>query len=163
MPPNTCIALSATAGPVRAVVNHPERAERVPLNRADVVVLLVENDSELRRAMTLLIEGWGVQVLEAASGEEALELLGEIEILPDAALLDYHLGDGHDGRETALKLRTLSKGIGLRIISADRSTELQKDCAEAGLTLMSKPVDTGALKAFLLDVAKAKSALGPEG
>jgi CheY-like chemotaxis protein len=38
-------------------------------------ILLVEDDSELRRALRLNLEGFGHKVVEAADGQEAMELV----------------------------------------------------------------------------------------
>ncbi len=65
----------------------------------DRIAFLVENDEDLRRAMVLLLEKWGVSVLDAASGEEALALIEEIGILPDCVLVDHQLGSGMTGLE----------------------------------------------------------------
>jgi CheY-like chemotaxis protein len=111
----------------------------------DLIVLLVENDADLRRALALLLERWGVQVIEAASGEEALALLDEIGILPDRGLVDYRLGEGMDGLELAERLRAV--GMAVRLITADRSEALRG----ARVGVLAKPIAPEALAAFLRD------------
>ena len=109
----------------------------------DLIVLLVENDADLRRALALLLERWGGQVIEASSGEEALSLLDEIGILPDRGLVDYRLGAGMDGLELAGRL--MAAGMAVRLITADRSEALQG----AGVGVLQKPIAPEDLAAFL--------------
>ena len=135
------VTLPLAEGELRAVAV-PEGA---PQGLGDLIVLLVENDAELRRALALLLEGWGVQVIEAASGEEALALLDEIGILPDRGLIDYRLGSGMDGLAVAERLR--AAGMAVRLITADRSEALRG----GRVGVLAKPIAPGALAAFLRD------------
>jgi CheY-like chemotaxis protein len=113
------------------------------------VVLLVENDEDVARGVSLTIEGWGSDVLHAETGEAAARLLDELGIEPDALLLDYQLGDGMDGLATLEALRERHGDLPARIISADRSEALRARCAEAGVALLPKPLSRADLVEFL--------------
>jgi signal transduction histidine kinase len=114
-----------------------------------LVVLLVENDEDVARGVSLTIEGWGSDVLHAETGEAAARLLDELGIEPDALLLDYQLGDGMDGLATLEALRERHGDLPARIISADRSEALRARCAEAGVALLPKPLSRADLVEFL--------------
>jgi signal transduction histidine kinase len=113
------------------------------------IVLLVENDAELRRAMVLLLEKWGAAVIEAASGEEALALIEDLGILPDALIADQQLGVGISGLATLNALRARAPDLPARLISADRGDSLREAARHAGVGLLIKPVQPEALYAFL--------------
>lgn len=113
------------------------------------IVLLVENDAELRRAMVLFLEKWGVAVIEASSGEEALALIEDLGILPDALIADQQLGAGMSGLETLVALRARAPDLPARLLSADRGEGLREVAAQAGLGLLIKPVQPEAIYAFL--------------
>ncbi|KEO51797.1 PAS-domain containing protein [Thioclava pacifica] len=115
----------------------------------DIVVLLVENDAELSRAMTQLLEKWGVTVLDVSSGEEALELLEATELEPDACLIDFQLGDGMDGLTLIEVLRARHSDVPVRLVTADRSEALRKRAQPAQVEILTKPVPTAQLAAFL--------------
>ncbi len=115
-----------------------------------LIVLLVEDDVDLRRAMMMLLGKWDVSVLEAESAEAAIDLLEEIEIVPDAVLVDYQLGQGADGIALTQTLKARYGPIPSCVLSANRSPELRQQCAEAGLPLISKPIDASRLENFLL-------------
>ncbi len=128
-------------------VETPER-RRGPV-AADKIAFLVENDAELRRALGLLLEKWGMTVLEAASGEEALALIDEIGILPDIFIVDHQLGEGMTGIETLAVLRAAHGAVPARLITADRGPALQVLAGGAGIEILHKPIDPRALEAVI--------------
>ncbi len=121
------------------------------------IVLLIENDAELRRAMVLLLEKWGAAVIEAATGEEALALLDDLGILPDALVVDQHLGGGMTGLQTVASLRARAADLPATLISADRGDDLRLAAKAGGVGVMHKPVEPDALRAFLA----APTTIGP--
>lgn len=136
-----------TEGPRPAPISRPAMQNRI--------VFLVENDGDLRRAMGLLLEKWGISVLDAASGEEALELIEELGILPDCFIVDYNLGEGMDGLRFLAEVRARHGSVPARIVTADRRPELRAACAEAGAGLMIKPLDPRALETFIAGLPQA--------
>jgi CheY-like chemotaxis protein len=129
--------------PIDAVTSDPD------LQKRHLIVLLVENDDTLRRAMTTLLEKWGADVLDVASGQAAFDLLAEVEIVPDAMIIDYQLDVSMDGVTFATTLLRQFPDIETRIISANRTRELRQKCRSAGLELLLKPVDPQSLLDFL--------------
>lgn len=115
----------------------------------DRIALLVENDEELRHAISLLLERRGITVLEVASGEEALELVEEMGIVPDLYLVDQQLGDGLTGLETLMALNTRHGDRPARIITADRAPSVREACAAAEVEIIYKPIDPEVLEAFV--------------
>ncbi|WP_111400999.1 hybrid sensor histidine kinase/response regulator [Meridianimarinicoccus zhengii] len=134
------------AGTVRA----PQVSTSWRLKNRGMIVLLVEDDADLRRAMTVLLGKWDVSVLDADGAAAALALLDEIEITPDAVLIDYQLDGGADGVTLAQRLFDRYGRIPVCILSANRSAELRIRCAETGLPMISKPIDAAKLEQFLL-------------
>lgn len=133
------------------------KVARQRLKDSGLIVMLVENDAELRRALCLLIERWGGSVLDVGSAEEARDLLSDIGILPDALLADFHLGPGLDGLSLIRQVRAQDPTLPARVMSANRSPELHKLCQGAQIGLMNKPIDTEELEAFLYSAALSGS------
>lgn len=113
------------------------------------IALLIENDDNLRAALSMTMEAWGVQVLEAASTEVAADLLHEIGILPDVVIADYQLSDGKTGTDAIADLTRQFGHLPGCIISANRSPELAAYCKTANLPLLHKPIDAQMLKSAL--------------
>jgi two-component system, sensor histidine kinase len=114
---------------------------------AEKIAFLVENDADLRRALGLLLEKWGMTVLEAASGEEALALIEEIGILPDIFLVDHQLGDGINGIEFLAQIRAAHGPVPARLITANRGWDVRAAATSAGIEILYKPIDPRALEA----------------
>ncbi|MGR3804606.1 hybrid sensor histidine kinase/response regulator [Marinibacterium profundimaris] len=121
-----------------------------------IIVLLVENDRQLRRALSLHIEGWGGLVVPAESAEDAVELMNEAGIVPDALLLDYHLGEGPTGLDVYHRIAGQHGPCACRIVTADRSRNLRRYCTDHGLEILNKPIDRAQLLDFLNEVSAAK-------
>ncbi|MBN9886477.1 PAS-domain containing protein [Salipiger abyssi] len=140
------------AAPARPVSLGPARP--VGLAQAGLIALLVENEPQLRRAITVLMESWGVSVIEAEDAESALDLLADLELTPDALLLDYQLGPGMTGTELFREITTRLGRLPCAIVSADRSEALREACAALEIELLSKPVDRHRLGRFFDAVAR---------
>ncbi|MFP7673109.1 PAS-domain containing protein [Marivita sp. S0852] len=123
------------------------------LPKAGLIVLLVENDAQLRRALSILMESWGVSVIEAEDADSALELMQDLQITPDAVLLDYQLSPGATGTQLYEVFREKYGPVPGAIVSADRSADLRHETKRLGLQLLLKPVDRSKLVAFLQDTA----------
>lgn len=150
----TCFAVTVPLAET-AAQDPQTRTIRLAPRRAQAkgrMVFLVENDADMRRALTMAMESAGADVIDVTNAEEALDLLEELEITPDALLFDEDLGPGMPG--TAL-LREITERYGpipARILSAQRSTELQQRCDALGVPLLQKPIDTLDLDLFLSEL-----------
>ncbi len=68
------------------------------------VVLHVEDELIVRKAMALLLSSEGYSIISAASGPEALRLVAD-GIRPDLLIVDFNLEDAMNGAEAAEELR----------------------------------------------------------
>ena len=112
-------------------------------------VLVVEDERDIRAAMTTLLEGWGCHVIAAASGAEAHELLAASADVPDVVFADYRLPGGEDGIALLEALVRAHPSTSAILISGDIEPELLKRASDAGLTLLHKPVRPARLRALL--------------
>lgn len=78
-------------------------------------ILLVEDEDNIRKFTKINIEREGYQVLEAASGEEGIEIAEKEK--PDLAVLDIML-PGIDGFEVCRTLRKSIPSIGIIMLTA---------------------------------------------
>ncbi|TRW99670.1 response regulator [Paracoccus sp. M683] len=144
------VPMASEASPAPA--HEPARDGDLVLPDAGLIVLVVDDDTQIREAMVDLLDGWGVSVLEAGSYAEALTLLDEAGIVPDAVLLDHQLGEGETGLDLAREVEARFGRRPGRIVTADRSPALVEACLAEGLGLMPKPLNTDDLRAFLASV-----------
>ena len=115
----------------------------------NLIVLLIENDPNLRNALTMTMEHWGVQVIDCPDRTEAVGILREIGVSPDVIVADYQLDNDELGIEVINEIRKEFGAISACIISAIRTSDLSASCAESGLEFIQKPIDAKRLMAFL--------------
>ena len=107
-------------------------------------LLLVEDDARIRLALRLALADEGCEVVEAASGEEALELLASVSV--DVVLLDLML-PGMDGLEVCGTLRARGD-LPIIIVSARTDTSDVIGGLEAGADdYVTKPLVASELAA----------------
>jgi signal transduction histidine kinase/ActR/RegA family two-component response regulator len=128
-----------------------ERSESIPVaNFNGARILLVDDDMRNLLALTPVLEGWGLDVIAAGDGEEALETLAE-ESDVAVALLDVMM-PGLDGLELAGAIREQPRFATLPCIGL--SAKAGDDDRERWLALgvgdyLVKPVDLNELHSVL--------------
>src|SRR5882757_1977944 len=80
------------------------------------VVLIVDDEPDVRLIARVVLTSAGYDVIEASSGEEALAALSD-DVLPDAVLLDIRM-PGIDGWETLRRLRADKSALPVVIFTA---------------------------------------------
>ncbi|MEP1201297.1 MULTISPECIES: PAS-domain containing protein [Rhodobacterales] len=123
----------------------------------DRLLMLVEDNPQLAEATTAMIEGFGTTVINASNAQEALEILQDIQLVPDALLIDYQLGSGQTGTELYQELRGRYGKVPTAIVSAERTKVLRDTCKALGLELVSKPIEKNRLKGLLSDLFVTES------
>jgi CheY-like chemotaxis protein len=114
---------------------------------AGLRVLCVDNDHEILAGMRALLSRWQVEVLTAATVDDAL---GLVVHLPDVLLVDYHLHDRLDGLDTLDALREAAgRPVPGALLTADGSDTLKKSARERGYRVLTKPIKPASLRAFL--------------
>jgi two-component system KDP operon response regulator KdpE len=114
------------------------------------VILIVDDEQQIRRLLTISLESHGFTVAEAVTGEEGL-LRASMD-RPEAIILDLGLPD-MDGREVLRKLR-LTHQTPVVILSVRNSEQDIVSCLEDGADdYLVKPFRTGEL------IARVRTAL----
>jgi response regulator RpfG family c-di-GMP phosphodiesterase len=104
----------------------------------DLRILLVDDEPALRELLRVTFEGAEVTVVEAASGEEALALLGREQ--PDAIVLDLRL-PGIEGSDLCRRLRRdeLTSQLPIVVLSGGDSNELERARQAGADEVVRKP------------------------
>ncbi|WP_374015574.1 PAS-domain containing protein [Phaeobacter sp. A36a-5a] len=135
------VAPSGTASPDPAAV---------PLGQ--LIALLIVTDPDLRHALTLTMEQWGIDVLPCASEEDARALLTEIDVTPDVLVIDLQLGADQNGAEVITRLNRDLGALPACLISADRRPQVARLAQNTGARLFTKPIQPEQLRSFLDDL-----------
>ncbi|HEY4592499.1 MAG TPA: sigma-54 dependent transcriptional regulator, partial [Thermoanaerobaculia bacterium] len=110
-------------------------------------ILIVDDEGPIRRILSVLLRESRHRVSEAASGEEALALLGEksAEAKPDLVLLDLKL-PGIDGLETLKRLRALEPRLDVVMMTAHGTISSAVEAMRRGaFDYLTKPFDNDEL------------------
>ena len=131
----------------------------VPQARRPAVVLVVDDDAEVRAALGAGVRQLGYDVAEASSGAAALARI-ENGAPVDLVLTDHLMPDGVTGRELAARLSSLRPGLPLLLISGNVASI--PDPGSLRAQVLQKPVRLAEL-ARALDSALARRGASNSG
>ena len=113
------------------------------------MILLIEDESSVRRALERLLLTKGISVLAAASANEALTLITERRMRPDLVISDYNL-PGMNGIETIDAVReALAWEVPAIVLTGDTRSHVFKSVATHDLVVLVKPVHADDLLQFI--------------
>src|SRR4030095_580139 len=100
-------------------------------------VVVVDDETERREAMRLLLCRWGCQVVATASGAEAIEDLAHHMRLPNVVLADYKLPNNETGLGAIRAIRSATaEDVPAFIMTGDCSTSVDANLGEPGGALV---------------------------
>ncbi|MDP9606299.1 UNVERIFIED_ORG: signal transduction histidine kinase/FixJ family two-component response regulator [Variovorax paradoxus] len=148
--PQTDLLLQDLEAPVRHRFAAPELHGRL---------LLIDDEAEIRAAMTELLNAYSVDVLAVADEAQAVAALSspDAKQRPFAMLLcDYRLAGGEDGLEAGLRLRErFHLDVPLLLITGETSPERLQRARASGVPMLFKPVSAATLLQAVADLAAA--------
>ena len=111
--------------------------------------VLIVDDSRVSRMMARQFilsarPGWTVQ--DAASGEEALAMVGEVK--PALILIDVNM-PGIGGMAAAEQLRTICPGAHISLVTANVQNATRNRANELGIGFMEKPITEARIHALI--------------
>jgi two-component system KDP operon response regulator KdpE len=131
------------------------------MNQQVIRVLLVDDESAIRRALRPPLAELGFQVVEASRGEEALQLLRSGPV--DVVLLDVNM-PGIGGVETLRRIRAVAPRLPVIMLTVRDAEEEKVEALELGADdYVTKPFSTRELIARLrAAVRRVKAPARPE-
>ncbi len=112
-------------------------------------VLAVDNEDSILQGTVAVLDRWGCVVDTAGSYDDALAHLAQGNTY-DLYLIDYQLGSGGNGAELLEGFKRFDGGVVPGIImTGNTEPEFISSMAQAGYTLLHKPVKPAALRAVM--------------
>jgi DNA-binding response OmpR family regulator len=104
-------------------------------------ILIIDDDSDLRAAMRIVLEASGFTVGEAANGEEGFKVADRVK--PDAVIVDLMMETVDAGSKVSTKLKESGfKGPIFLLSAAGDTVRYNIDPRELGLAgIFQKPID----------------------
>ena len=116
-------------------------------------LLIVDDDQAIRRSLALSFRK-EFQILEAAAGEEALEIIKETQV--DIVLLDQRLPDA-DGTEVLKEIKRLSPDVPVIMLTAYGTVKSSVKAMKLGaFDYIEKPYDIEEVKLTVANALKLR-------
>jgi CheY-like chemotaxis protein len=117
------------------------------------MVLLVDDQADVRFMLSLYLEDEGLDFDEATSGEEALRLAADERY--ELILLDQRMPPGLSGIEVAERLRAAGDTTPVVLYSAYLSPDVEDRAIELGLRTINKGEPDRLVEAVRIELANA--------
>lgn len=125
--------------------------EKIASDRKTRRVLYVDDMRELREVARLALSRVGHTVACATDGHDAFEMVTADPAAYDIVITDHHMG-GMNGLELVMKLREISFGGRIAIVSSEINTEVADEYRRLGVErILYKPVELSDLRALVLE------------
>ena len=123
-----------------------------PADPASALILAIDDEAVVRRAMAELLSSWGHRVIAADGAETALAALkGKSQaamVVPDLIVCDFRLGQGQTGLQAIARLQA---ACGVRVpailLTGETAPEKLREAQGGGYPLLHKPLAPGRLRA----------------
>ncbi len=105
------------------------------------VIMVVDDEKEILDAMRAVLQAWKCEVLTAASGEEALQMIAQSNAKPELIICDYRLRGHEKGPNVISSVQlALNKRIPGVIVTGDTAPERIREAQTSGHLLLHKPI-----------------------
>jgi two-component system, OmpR family, KDP operon response regulator KdpE len=138
-------------GDVASLLVYTRFVPRIGMKPIEGRVLVVDDDPQIRRVMRTTLEAKGHEVIEAGSGEQALELAGSEKL--ELILLDFNL-PGRTGVETCREIRSVSTAPVIMLTVRDASQDKIEALDAGACDYITKPFAMGELLARIRAVLR---------
>jgi signal transduction histidine kinase/ActR/RegA family two-component response regulator len=117
------------------------------------LIVVIDDESAIQRAMSSLLTGWGHDVVTGGSGDEAMQRLSSRPDRPDLVICDYRLREGENGIGVIQRMRSeYNQDIPAMLITGDTAPDRLAEARESGLILLHKPVPNSKLRAAIVNL-----------
>jgi signal transduction histidine kinase len=124
-----------------------------PAGRLPRRVLLIDDEADIREAMTVLLRAWSIEVVAVCDEQAAVDALSRAHVpsqQADMLICDYRLPEGVNGLDVGLRLhRRFGIERPLLLITGETAPESLRHAREAGVPMLFKPVNVAALRRAL--------------
>lgn len=134
-------------------IGETEINERIGGEFMGLTALVLEDDENLRNALTELLERWGIVVSSLDSFGDVPANLRALEIEPDFIITDYRLRGGVEGTRLVEQVRE-SLGIDCPaiVVTADTNPQLIRGIRDRGFPVLIKPVSPPSLRVLMHNI-----------
>jgi signal transduction histidine kinase/CheY-like chemotaxis protein len=125
---------------------------------ANSLILVVDDEPDVRDSMLALLGKWRCEVVAAESCNQMLEKLVSIQRMPDLIVSDYRLKGEENGIEVIARLREeFNAQVPALLITGDTGMEQLREAEESGLHVLHKPLNPSRLRALIANLRRERT------
>ena len=125
---------------------------------ANSLILVVDDERDVRESMMTLLGRWRCEVVAAESCEEMLQKLIYVQRIPDLIVSDYRLKEGENGIDVVARLREeFNAQVPALLITGDTGIEQLREAEESGLHVLHKPLNPSRLRALIANLRRERT------
>src|SRR5262245_3178836 len=137
-----------------ATASHP-----APISLAGANIVVVDDDAEIRKSLSLLLQSWGCSAVCGGTRGDVQERLRALRLKQYALIVDYRLAEAITGMQVIEALRhECGAALPALIITGTPNLALLRERA-GSIPFAMKPVPPGKLRAFLSQVLRERLAV----
>jgi PAS domain S-box-containing protein len=134
-----------------------DESEPIPLLRSQLQALVIDDERDIRDALSVALSREGYLVVAASSCKEALATLSTHSSRPDVIVADYRLHDG-TGLDAIFALREyLGRRIPAILLTGETHASIRAEARERGCELVLKPATPQHLRRAIASVLDAEA------
>lgn len=158
------VLLPSVPRPASALQKVPPAAATAPLpiEPGSGTVLIVDDEDELRRIASAILQKCGYRVFDCDNGEQAIDIycrLARQGTAPDVVLMDLTLRGGMSGTETTAQILRFDPNARVVVTSGSVSEDVQMAFLEQGfIDVLSKPYEAGELSRMVKKITTMPAA-----
>jgi signal transduction histidine kinase len=125
---------------------------------ANSLILVVDDEPDVRDSMLALLGKWRCEVIAAKSCAEMLEKLVSVQRMPDLIVADFRLQGEESGIEVVARLREeFNAQVPALLITGDTGIEQLREAEESGLHVLHKPLNPSRLRALIANLRRERT------
>jgi CheY-like chemotaxis protein len=117
------------------------------------MILVVDDDQQVRATIVRGLTALGYAVREAAGGADALALIGEQK--PQLIVLDYMM-PGMDGAETAREIARIDPDLPIIFSTGHAALRVLRQAAGEGVSILEKPFTLAELDQLISETLQTR-------
>jgi signal transduction histidine kinase len=122
----------------------------------NALILLVDDDVQIRESVARLLENWGYAVITADSAAEALEVLKARARVPNVVLADQRLREGKTGLQAIHDIRAYcGHTVPAALLTGDTEPAHAAQAKALGIPLLRKPLPAAKLRSLIGNLLRA--------
>lgn len=116
------------------------------------LIVVVDDDKDVRDGMSALLTGWNCQVICTATGEDATSLLSNTTETPTLLIIDKRLANDENGIDVIERIREEVNETTPALLMTGDISGFDEVTNETSVQIMHKPVEPNEIKRTISDL-----------